>query len=95
MWPRFHLSVVETLSSCSPEVIELHVDMTPSMRTIQSSVLDLINFSLSELRRLNPNLLVDDLTVENAISRWNQVVRKGAYFQLNGLILNVRITPYT
>ncbi len=61
--------MVETLSSCSPEVIELHVDMTEAMRTIQTSVLDLINFSLSELKRLNPNLLVDDLTIENAISR--------------------------
>lgn len=69
LWPRFHLSVVETLSGCSPEVIELHVELTDSMRTIQNSVLDLINFSLSELRRLNPHLLVDELTVENAISR--------------------------
>jgi DNA excision repair protein ERCC-4 len=51
-------------------VIELHVEMTDAMRTIQTSVLDLINFSLSELKRLNPNLLVDDLTVENAISRF-------------------------
>jgi DNA excision repair protein ERCC-4 len=57
------------LSACSPEVVELHVEMTDAMRTIQTSVLDLINFSLSELRRLNPNLLVDDLTVENAIAR--------------------------
>ena len=36
---------------------------------LQTAVLDLINFSLSELRRLNPHLLVDELTVENAISR--------------------------
>ena len=42
LWPRFHLSVVETLSACSPEVIELHVDMTDPMRTIQTAVLDLV-----------------------------------------------------
>lgn len=57
LWPRFHSNVVESLKeSTTPEVIELHVDMTQSMQTIQTSILDLMSFTLQELKRINPSL---------------------------------------
>ena len=54
--------------------------MTKDMETIQTAVLDLLNFSMQELRRLNPSLVTEETTegtsggndllaVENAISR--------------------------
>ena len=77
--------MVSTISQGrSPEVVEVHVRMTKDMETIQTAVLDLLNFSMGELRRLNPSLVVGDeedkegtaggggsdlLAVENAISR--------------------------
>ena len=48
---------------------KFHHPNETSFNFFQTAVLDLINFSLSELRRLNPHLLIDELTVENAISR--------------------------
>ena len=56
LWPRFHANVVESLKEVTPEVIELHVDMTGAMQTIQTAILDLMNFTLQELKRLNPTL---------------------------------------
>ena len=56
LWPRFHANVVESLKEVTPEVIELHVDMTGAMQTIQTAILDLMNFTLQELKRLNPSL---------------------------------------
>ncbi len=83
LWPRFHANVSESLKQHSPDVIELHVDMTPGMQTIQTAILDLMSFTLQELKRINPSLNAslsdekdkdgepseDKLSVENAISK--------------------------
>ncbi len=82
LWPRFHANVAESLKEHTPDVIELHVDMTSAMKTIQTAILDLMNFTLQELKRLNPSLSgpIDDrkdddksgeekLSVENALSK--------------------------
>ena len=39
-----------------PEVIELHLHLTPSMLAIQTAALDLINTCLKELKRANPTV---------------------------------------
>ncbi|XP_050425098.1 DNA repair endonuclease XPF isoform X1 [Adelges cooleyi] len=69
LWPRFHLSVKSSLDNIKPEVIELHVELTPAMIDIQTSLLDLINFSIKELKRLNPSLDTEELTVENCLAK--------------------------
>ena len=56
LWPRFHANVVESLKENTPEVIELHVEMTQNMHTTQTAILDLMSFTLQELKRLNPSL---------------------------------------
>jgi DNA excision repair protein ERCC-4 len=56
LWPRFHSTVVDSFKEVTPEVIELHIDMTQTMNTIQTAILDLMNFTLQELKRLNPSL---------------------------------------
>ncbi|KAM4024935.1 DNA repair endonuclease XPF-like isoform 4-T5 [Anomaloglossus baeobatrachus] len=43
--------------------------MTPAMLAIQASVLDIMNACLKELKRCNPALEVEDLSLENAIGR--------------------------
>ncbi|XP_053327531.1 DNA repair endonuclease XPF [Spea bombifrons] len=69
LWPRFHVSVNSFLEKHKPEVVELHVSMTPAMIAIQASILDIMNACLKELKRYNPALEVEDLSLENAIGK--------------------------
>jgi len=69
LWPRFHKTVSASLSAIQPEVIELHMEMTQKMKAIQTSILELIAFTVKEVKRLNPHLDTSQLTVENTISK--------------------------
>ncbi|NXP82461.1 XPF endonuclease, partial [Ramphastos sulfuratus] len=67
LWPRFHIAVNSFLEKHKPEVVEIHVLMTPAMLAIQTSILDILNACLRELKRYNPTLEAEDLSLENAI----------------------------
>ncbi|XP_061764876.1 DNA repair endonuclease XPF isoform X2 [Nerophis ophidion] len=68
LWPRFQASVNTALDRHKPDVVELHVSLTPAMRAIQSSILDIMSACLKELKRYNPTLEAEDLSVENTLS---------------------------
>ncbi|KAM3859737.1 DNA repair endonuclease XPF [Diretmus argenteus] len=67
LWPRFQASVNTALDRHKPEVVELHVSLTPAMRAIQSSILDIMGACLKELKRYNPTLEAEDLSLENTL----------------------------
>merc|ERR1719244_1206649 len=69
LWPRFHSTVGAVLTASQPEVIELHLEMTSQMQDVQTAVLELITFTLKEIKRLNPHLDTEELTVENCVSK--------------------------
>lgn len=69
LWPRFHTTVNNCLSKHEPDVIELHVQITPKMQNIQTTLLDVMNYIVKELKRLNKYLDLEELTVENAIAK--------------------------
>nr|XP_015094559.1 DNA repair endonuclease XPF [Vicugna pacos] len=69
LWPRFHVAVNSFLEQHKPEVVEIHVSMTPAMRAIQTAILDILNACLKELKCHNPSLEVEDLSLENAIGK--------------------------
>ncbi|XP_048408057.2 DNA repair endonuclease XPF isoform X2 [Stegostoma tigrinum] len=69
LWPRFHVAVGSCLDKHKPEVIELHVSLTPSMLAIQTAIMDVMNACLKELKRYNPSLDVEELSLENAIGK--------------------------
>ncbi|XP_075686246.1 DNA repair endonuclease XPF [Rhinoderma darwinii] len=69
LWPRFHVSVNSFMEKQKPEVVELHLTMTPAMLAIQAAILDIMNACLRELKRYNPALEVEDLSLENAIGK--------------------------
>uniref|UniRef100_T1HKQ6 DNA repair endonuclease XPF n=1 Tax=Rhodnius prolixus TaxID=13249 RepID=T1HKQ6_RHOPR len=69
LWPRFHALVSSTLKQKEPAVIELQLDMTPKMVTIQTAILDCVNFCIKEIKRINPTLDTEEITVENALSK--------------------------
>lgn len=69
LWPRFHATVNNCLSQHEPDVIELHVQITPKMQNIQTALLDVMNYIVKELKGLNKYLDLEELTVENAIAK--------------------------
>ncbi|XP_052050947.1 DNA repair endonuclease XPF [Apodemus sylvaticus] len=69
LWPRFHVSVNSFLEQHKPEVVEIHVSMTPAMLAIQTAILDILNACLKELKCHNPSLEVEDLSLENALGK--------------------------
>lgn len=50
LWPRFHVEVSKILDKRAPEVIELHVPLSDSMKAIQSAVIKLIGICLTYLQ---------------------------------------------
>ncbi|CAH1389674.1 unnamed protein product [Nezara viridula] len=69
IWPRFHAVVTSSLQNRSPCVIELHVKLSSLMETIQTAALDLVLFCIKEIKRINPTLETEEITVENALSK--------------------------
>ncbi|CAL8302324.1 unnamed protein product [Lota lota] len=76
LWPRFQASVNGALDRHKPEVVELHVELTPAMRAIQTSVMDIMSACLKELKRFNPSLEAEDLSLENTLgSAFDKTIR--------------------
>lgn len=69
LWPRFHAVVTSSLQNKAPSVIELHVDLSPAMERLQAATLDLVLFCVKEIKRINPSLETEEITVENALSK--------------------------
>ncbi|KAK9493170.1 hypothetical protein V1508DRAFT_110892 [Lipomyces doorenjongii] len=76
LWPRFQLLVAESLEQGTSthqklkDVIEVSVSLTPSMKEIQTAVLECVDICLRELRRSNNTILDlddDEWAVENAL----------------------------
>ncbi|KAL8283775.1 hypothetical protein RQP46_005207 [Phenoliferia psychrophenolica] len=77
IWPRFHERVSEDLSKRKADVVELYQPMTSSMKDIQTAVIECMEATLSEIKRSNTYLELDDLTVENALFRsFDSLVRR-------------------
>lgn len=64
---RFQASVNTAMDRHKPEVVELHVSLTPAMRAIQSAILEIMSACLKELKRYNATLEAEDFSLENTI----------------------------
>ena len=69
LWPRFHSNILTTLEKHAPEVLEVGVEMTETMKTIQSSLLEIVSACLRELKSDNPGIETDNFTLENSLGR--------------------------
>ncbi|KAF3938389.1 hypothetical protein ABW19_dt0200265 [Dactylella cylindrospora] len=77
LWPRYHLRVAQSLEIQKAEVIELEVSMTPAMQAIQNAALQCIEISISELRKSNIGLEIDDWSVDSALHRsFDAIIRR-------------------
>lgn len=78
LYPRFHVSVAKSLEGKrKAEVIELEVPMTDAMRDIQNAVLECVEASISELKKGNSGLEMDDWNMDSALHRnFDSMVRR-------------------
>lgn len=78
IWPRFHASVAQSLEGKrKAEIIELEVEMSESMMTLQQAVLECIDASIAELRKANAGVEMDDWTTESALhTNFDAIVRR-------------------
>ncbi|KNG50195.1 dna repair protein [Stemphylium lycopersici] len=78
LYPRFHVAVANSLEGRKKaEVIELEVPMTEAMQDIQNAVLACVEASISELKKANPGLEVEDWTVDSALHKnFDQIIRR-------------------
>ncbi|KAI9143822.1 hypothetical protein BKA69DRAFT_1155170 [Paraphysoderma sedebokerense] len=67
IWPRFHVLVSESLEASHIDTVELYQPLTESMREIQTAIIDCLDACLGELKRANPSVVVEEMTVENAM----------------------------
>uniref|UniRef100_A0A1Y1JT47 DNA repair endonuclease XPF n=2 Tax=Photinus pyralis TaxID=7054 RepID=A0A1Y1JT47_PHOPY len=89
IWPRFHSTVVQSLRAREPQVIELQIPISDTMAKIQTCILDLMNLTVKELKRVNKTVELQEITVENCLTKqfhkilqsqldciWNQLSTK-------------------
>ncbi|XP_017045887.1 DNA repair endonuclease XPF [Drosophila ficusphila] len=69
IWPRFHATVRGALQPWQTQTIELHVPLSESMTSIQSHILDIMNFLVREIKRINRTVDMDAVTVENCVTK--------------------------
>ncbi|KAI0644351.1 hypothetical protein C8Q79DRAFT_141818 [Trametes meyenii] len=77
IFPRFHADIKESLDRKTPDIVELHQDMTEAMSEIHHAIVQCMTTTLSELKRANTMLDLDDLTIDNAYFRsFDMIVRR-------------------
>lgn len=69
VWPRFHMSIKNCLKEFEPQVIELHIPMTQKMTIVQTHILDIMNYTVAEIKRLNRFVDLHEITVENCVTK--------------------------
>ncbi|KAJ3021532.1 hypothetical protein HKX48_008294 [Thoreauomyces humboldtii] len=76
LWPRFHMTVMKSIEQGKVQLIEMKVKLTSGMMEIQAGLIECIDQCIAELRRSNPNIDSEELTVENAFFRsFDRVLR--------------------
>jgi len=78
LWPRFHVSIAQSLEGKrKADVIELEVPMSEMMQAIQNAVLECVEVSISELKKANTGLEMDDWTLDSALHQnFDAIVRR-------------------
>ncbi|KIM21371.1 hypothetical protein M408DRAFT_80635 [Serendipita vermifera MAFF 305830] len=69
IYPRFHEDVRESLERRKADVVQIGVPMTAYMKEIHGAIIQCIEATLSDLKRSNTELNLDDLNVQSAYFR--------------------------
>ncbi|XP_034490838.1 DNA repair endonuclease XPF [Drosophila innubila] len=69
IWPRFHATVRAALHPWQAQTIELHVPLSTRISSIQTHILDIMNFLVREIKRINRTVDLEAITVENCVTK--------------------------
>ncbi|KAG9288310.1 hypothetical protein G9A89_021341 [Geosiphon pyriformis] len=76
LWPRFHVTIQQDLEEQPAEVIEVQQTLSEAMIGIQGGIIECMDACLSEIRRSNRWIDIDEFTVEDAMAKsFDQIVR--------------------
>jgi DNA excision repair protein ERCC-4 len=67
LWPRFHMSIADALSTSQPEMIEMAQPLTSDMAGVQQALLVAMDCCLQELKKAVPSLDLTELTLEQGL----------------------------
>ncbi len=74
---RFHADIKKSLDRKTPDIVELHKEMTDSMSEIHHAIVQCMTTTLADLKRANTMLDLDDLSIDSAYFRsFDMVVRR-------------------
>jgi DNA excision repair protein ERCC-4 len=59
--------IADDIDKHSIDLVEYHQPLSASMNTLQNCIIEIMDACLQELRRANPLVELDELTVENAL----------------------------
>ncbi|XP_044750246.1 DNA repair endonuclease XPF [Coccinella septempunctata] len=69
IWPRFHSLIISSLKRNEPLVIELHVPISENLQKTQTYILELMNLTVKELKRINKSVELEEITTENCLTK--------------------------
>lgn len=69
LWPRFHGNIIRNLKSRQAQAEELHIPLTTNMSYIQTCLLDIMNYTVKQLKSINRSLDMKEITTENCITK--------------------------
>ncbi|KAL4110827.1 hypothetical protein PRIC1_002512 [Phytophthora ramorum] len=69
LYPRFHVAINACLEKHQPEVYEIEVAFSPSMKIMQEALLVALEATVKELQRSTKSLDAADLTMDKALSK--------------------------
>ncbi|KAG8842037.1 hypothetical protein FRC20_004668, partial [Serendipita sp. 405] len=76
IYPRFHETIKESLERRKADVVQIAVPMTSYMKDIHGAIIQCIEGTLSDLKRNNTELNLDDLNVQSAYFRNFDIMAK-------------------
>lgn len=69
IWPRFHVTIQKSLKPFEPVVVELQIPMSQQMILLQTNILDIMNYLVKNIKSLNRNVELQEVTVENCVTK--------------------------
>ncbi|XP_038214945.1 DNA repair endonuclease XPF-like isoform X1 [Zerene cesonia] len=69
LWPRFHGTTIKSLKCRQAQVEELHIPLTSHMGNIQSCLLDIMNYTVKQLKSINRTIDMQEITTENCLTK--------------------------
>ncbi|KAJ0175655.1 hypothetical protein K1T71_008814 [Dendrolimus kikuchii] len=67
LWPRFHGTIIKNLKTRQAEVMELYVSLSSNMSHIQTCLLDIMNYTVKQLKSINRTIDMQEITTENCL----------------------------